>query len=312
MHAAEAEAAELALGVVHAVDEGRCAVALGQARAVHVGHPRTHPPLAARHVQHGTGVGGGRRGVEQQVVGDQLVARGQGDLIARPVRNLAQPQAGLEVTERDRHRGLVHDGAAVEQCTGTALGREGEPPAGAAFGFLLQVQHGHAEVGVVVGVACAAAVQEDKGTVVLIAVVDVGRVDQAADLQALEALVGKAVLQSLGLDGDAVELAHLLRRHAPLARRCGRGRGRRHTLFKLGHAVAQGAQLFQQLFVALRSRGESCCKGQGQGGRGDESHGRFPLDGDGLCRACWVWAALGQCRAVAISRLRRRSWWAMK
>jgi hypothetical protein len=169
----------------------------------------------------------------------------------------------------------VDDGAAIDQRAGAALGRQCQLPACAAFGFLVEVEHGHAEVRVVVGVARAAVVQEDEGGITLALVVDPGRVHLARDLQALEALVGEVVLQRFGLDRNAVEFARLLGRHAPLAggrRRGGAGLLLLQLLFELGDAVAQGAQFLEQFFVALRQRGEGRGQCQHEGGGGVQLH----------------------------------------
>jgi hypothetical protein len=178
VQAGEAEALELALGVVDAVDEAPASCWPGVRRAVFtLARPMRVHHLPLVHVEHGAGVGRGRHGVEQQVVRDQLVALPAGVFVARPVGDLAHPQPGLQVAQRDRHRGLVHDGAA-DQRAGAALGRQRQLPLGAAVGFLLEVEHGHAEVAVVVGVARVAVVQEHEGGGSG-AVVDVGRVDLA-------------------------------------------------------------------------------------------------------------------------------------
>jgi len=59
MHAAEAEAAVFTLGIVDAVDQHRLLVARRVAGGIHVGQAAAHPPLAARDVEHGAGVGAG-------------------------------------------------------------------------------------------------------------------------------------------------------------------------------------------------------------------------------------------------------------
>ena len=319
MQARKAEARELALGVVHPVDGHRCAVARGVARGVEVGQARAGPPLAAFHVHHGAGVGGGGHEVEQQVVGDELVAGGQGQLVAGPVWDLAHPQAGLQVTQRHRHRSLVHDRLAVGQCAGAAFGGQGQLEQGAAVGFFGKVDHRHAEVRVVVGVARVAVVQQHKRSVFVALVDDVGRVDLAGDLQAFEALVGEAVLHAFGLDGHAVEFTHLLRCHAPLASGgcCWRGCGlRAEPLLQLVDAVAQRFQFVQQFRIALGQGGECGHQGQGDGAWCEQLHGdllqRSVLQKMRVGDRAGAVAAPQLCAAAAISRCRWRSARAMK
>ena len=262
MHAGKAEALKLAPGVVHPVGQRRGALTGAALAAVHVVQQPFADPLSPGVLHAGAGVERGQGEVVQQVVGDQLVQRGLLVFIARPIGHLAGDDAGLQVAQRDRHRRLLHDGRIADHAAGAAVGHQGQPPFGAAFHLFLEVERGAAEVRVVVVVAVQRhRVQELEAGAVLPLVGQVHRVGKAADPEILEPLRFEGVFQRLGLDGDAVEVLHLLRCHAPL-RGCAVGRlGGRHVFepgLQLVHPLAQRAQLLDQLVIALglRRRGQ--------------------------------------------------------
>ena len=245
VHAGKAEALELAPGVVDPVGEHRRLFSGRALGAVHVGHHAADPPLAAGVVHAGAGVGGGQGEVEQQVVGDQLVERGLQVFVARPIRDLARDETGLQVAERHRHAGLVHDRAAVDHGTDTAVGCQRQAPLGAAVHLFLEVEHRHAEVRVVVVVDVVTdRVQELEARAVLRLVVDEGGVHLAADHQALEAHGLLVVFECFGLDDDAVEVLFLLRRHAAFG---GLGLGVLELLLQGGDLVLERLLLLAQV-----------------------------------------------------------------
>jgi len=216
---------------------------------------------------------------------------GQRVFVARPVGNLADGQARLVVAQRHRHGGLVHDRLHVEGGGGGLARRQGQAPDRAVVGLLLDVEHGHAEVAVVVGVqvvgvrevaAVAAEAVEKAEAAFAVAGPDVGRVHHPGDGQALEALVGEVVLQRLGLDRDAVELGRLLGRHAPLrlvrlGRRVDLGLGGLELGLQRLDLGPQLAQLLQDGVVRLRQGREGGRQGQhqhgGTHGATDQRHG---------------------------------------
>ena len=161
----------------------------------------------------------------------------------------------------------MNRGGSVEDRAHAAVGCQCQAPFRTTVGFLLKVDDSRSEVGVVVVVAIPAIdrihlVEELEAGSVLPLVVDEGRIHVARDLQHLQARRIARVFHGFGLHGDAVELAGLLGRHAPL----GRSRsGTRLCLlaFEFSHACLQGLDFLQQVSRALRccarsQRGSQC------------------------------------------------------
>ena len=90
--------------------------------------------------------------------------------------------------------------------------RQRQTPFLPALGFLLEIQHGHTEIRVVVGVAISGTstavkvIQKIKPRRVLSAVEDKGRVHHAADLQALHAGSVLRVFSGFNFHADPVEV----------------------------------------------------------------------------------------------------------
>ncbi len=242
-------------------------------RRVHIGDHALPLPVAHGLVEPDAGVGGQLGEVEQQVMGDGFGLVVPGVFIAFPVGDLAGDELGL-VVQRNRHRSFMNDGVAIHVDAGAPIGSQGEVPAHAARGFLLELEINAAEIRVVVVVErvrtriAIGPIQEYERTGLLILVVDIGRGDHAADLQSLEA--GR-----LGLLLDARDLhirmvGHLRGFICRLLVVGDLGLLRLDLRFELLHLGFERLQLVQDVGVGVGM----CQWGEPQAGR---QHGEFEL-----------------------------------